>query len=165
MLLDQNSWSCGATLKILFRLENRIQHAQIDKTVFRWLVAWTIQIARYTAVTILKNTDPMQNAQAIFFGLGKELSNISNLKVYIDKRDDAVSGKLIQVPHDWPCFWTWSRRYNTVWFAFNESQPEISTLRLCVENDECKLSGMSNAMMISMAVYAFTRSGVSRIFR
>ena len=96
----------------------------------------------------------MQNFKAICFGLGRQLSKISNLKVYIDDGNDAVSGKLIKVLHNWSCFWTWTSTYDTTWFAFDENQPEISTVTLCVENDQCKVSGMSNVMVNSMAVYA-----------
>jgi hypothetical protein len=110
--------------------------------------------SKYTVVTIPENTDPMQNARAIFFGLGREKSKISNLKVYIDEENDAAGGKLIKVPHHWPCFWTFRDMYDTAWFAFNEKQTEISAVRLCVENYRCKVSGMSDVMMISMAVYA-----------
>jgi len=111
-------------------------------------------INKFTTVIVAENTDPMQNAQAIFFGFGQGLSNFTNLRVYIDSENNSANGRLIKVPNDWPCYWTWRDMYDTWWFAFDDKQPKISSMQLCVEHERCETSGISNNMLISMAVYA-----------
>ena len=107
----------------------------------------------FTTIKVPTGAEPMQNVQAIFFAFGGGLSNMSDMKVYIDSDTNPVIGKLINVPHDWPCFWTWYGIYDTKWFAFSEEQPKVSST-VCVESKQCDESGKSDAMMISMAVYA-----------
>ena len=56
---------------------------------------------------------------------------------------------------EWECFWSWKDIYDPMWFAFAEEQPQISSIRICVENDRCeeREDGKSEAMLVSMAVY------------
>jgi len=91
----------------------------------------------FTTIKVPAAAEPMQNVQAMFLAFGSGLSNISDMKVYIDSDTNPVNGKLINVPHDWPCFWTWSDIYNTKWFAFSEEQPKVSSMTVCVESEQC----------------------------
>jgi len=91
----------------------------------------------FTTIKVPAGAEPMQNVQAMFLAFGSGLSNISDMKVYIDSDTNPVNGKLINVPHDWPCFWTWSDIYNTKWFAFSEEQPKVSSMTVCVESEQC----------------------------
>ena len=114
----------------------------------------THQSSSFTTVKVPKGAEPMQNVQAMFLAFGKRLSDITDMKVYIDSDTNPVNGTLISVPHDWPCFWSWNGIYDTKWFAFSEEQPEVSSMSVCVESEQCDVRGQSEAMMISMAVYA-----------
>ena len=139
---------------------------------------------KFTDMRVSKAVDsaPMQNVRGIFLGFARGMSNIDNMNVYIVESDDKrtpVSGRLIRVPHDWPCFWTWNDVYDSFWFAFSEEedqQRDISSLSMCVENSQCDSSVpdssagadadagdadnngtrtlYSGAMLISMAVYS-----------
>ena len=137
---------------------------------------------KFTDVRVSKAADstPMQNVRGLFLGFAPGMSNIDNMNVYIVESDDKrtpVSGRLIRVPHDWPCFWTWNAIYDSFWFAFSEEedqQRDISSLSMCVENSQCDSSVpdssagadadasdtdnngtlYSGAMLISMAVYS-----------
>jgi len=107
----------------------------------------------FTTVGVPENTEPMQNVQAMFLGFGLGMSDIIDLKVFIESDSKDVNGKLIRDLHDWPCFWAWRDIYDSLWFAFSEEQPKISTMQICVENEQCEDNGQSDVMLISMAVY------------
>jgi hypothetical protein len=109
--------------------------------------------SNFTTVGVPGNTEPMQNVQAMFLGFGRGMSDITDLKVYIESDSKDVNGKLIRDLHDWPCFWAWRDIYDSLWFAFSEEQPKISSIQICVENEQCEDNGQSDAMLISMAVY------------
>ena len=116
-----------------------------------WHVAYAIQIV---IVGVPGNTEPMQNVQAIFIGFGRGMSDITDLKVsYIDSDSKDVNEKLIRDLYDWPCFWAWSDIYDSLWFAFTNEEPKISSTQICIENEQCEDNGQSDAMLISMAVY------------
>jgi hypothetical protein len=97
--------------------------------------------------------EPMRNVQAIFLGFGRGMSDATDLKVYINSESTFTAGKLIKVPHDWPCFWSWADVYDAWWFALDAEQPSVSSMSMCVENTRCEMSEPSGAMLISMAVY------------
>ena len=109
----------------------------------------------YTTVKVPENADSIQNARSIYFGFGPGLSDVKDLKVYIDSDKEHVNGKLINVgDEEWKCFWSWKDVYDPMWFAFTEERTEISSIRICVENDRCdEEQELSEAMLISIAVY------------
>ena len=108
----------------------------------------------YTSISIPKKTEPMRNVQAVFLGMGIGFSDMNGMKVYIDSNKEHAKGRLIRVPHSWPCFWNWRDVYDTWWFAFSEEQSKVSTMDFCVENDKCEDNEQSDALLIAMAAYA-----------
>ena len=116
-------------------------------------------ISDYTTVRVPENDEPIQNARSIFFGFGPGLSDVKALRIYIDSDKEHVNGKLIHVvDEDWKCFWSWKDVYDPMWFAFTEEHSEISSMRICVENDRCDedrihMQEQSEAMLMSIAVY------------
>lgn len=108
----------------------------------------------FTTFKVPMDEEPMQNVKAIFLAFGTGLSNMTDMRVYIDSDTNPVHGTLIHVPNDWPCFWSWANIYDTKWFAFSREQPPVSSMSICVESNNCNMSGQSEAMMMSMAVYA-----------
>ncbi|GFH56577.1 hypothetical protein CTEN210_13053 [Chaetoceros tenuissimus] len=108
----------------------------------------------YTSISITKKAEPMENVRAIFLGMGEGFSDMKEMKVYIDSNNEHVHGRLIRVPHSWPCFWNWRDIYDSWWFAFSEEQSMVSTIDFCVENEKCSENGESDALLISMAAYA-----------
>lgn len=109
---------------------------------------------KYTSISISKKADPMENVRAIFLGMGIGFSDMNKMKVYIDSNNEHVHGRLIRVPHSWPCFWNWRDIYDSWWFAFSEEQSRVSTIDFCVENEKCVENGESDALLIAMAAYA-----------
>ena len=113
-------------------------------------------IIDYTTVRVPLNAEPIQNAYSLFFGFGPGLSDVDALRVYINSDEEHVKGKLVRVKdEEWECSWSWKDIYDPLWFAFDKEQPQISSIRICVENDRCeeREDGQSKAMLISMAVY------------
>jgi len=108
----------------------------------------------------------MDNVRAMFLGFAPGKSTVDKLKLYMEPGEDGkltpINGKLIKVPHDWPCFWTWTGVYDSFWFAFldeEDQQRDFTSLSICVENSQCESSDAnadpgSGAVLISMALYS-----------
>lgn len=115
----------------------------------------------YTTVRIRKDNEAIRSVKALFLGFALGLSDVNILKVKIGSKSKKhninvdVNGKLVKVPSDWPCFWSWKAFYDSMWFDFAEEQHQVSSIHVCVENDKCEndSQGGSGAMLISMAIY------------
>lgn len=105
-----------------------------------------------------KGHDPaMKNIQSIFLGFGKNMSDVSKMKVLINEEGDFLRGKLIKVSHDWNCFWSWQDIYESMWFVLPrrivQPQTKVASLQFCVQNKQCLQGHNSGVSLISMAVY------------
>lgn len=111
-------------------------------------------IGGYTTLSVAEAGKPIKNAQSLFLAFGPGFSVVRTLKVFIGSDKQNVEGKLIRVSREeWPCFWSWEDVYDPMWFAFSQEQARISSMQLCVENEECDSDEKSQAMLVSIAVY------------
>mmetsp|Transcript_44228 Transcript_44228/g.47924 ORF Transcript_44228/g.47924 Transcript_44228/m.47924 type:complete len:253 (+) Transcript_44228:1434-2192(+) len=121
----------------------------------------------FTDVRISKvnHSTRMGNVRAMFLGFAPNKSNIDKLKIFMESLGDEydirtpVSGKLIKVPQELPCHWTWDAVYSSYWFAFSEKEDplrDFTSLSICVENSQCESSDdrRSGVMLISVALYS-----------
>jgi len=108
-----------------------------------------------TTVGIPGKTEPMQNVQAMFLGFGRGMSDITDLKIYIESDSKDVNGKLIRDLYDWPHFWAWSDIYDSLrcGLLLLMNNLRFRVRKICIENEQCEGNGQSDAMLISMAVY------------
>jgi hypothetical protein len=100
------------------------------------------------------DSKPMLGARAIFLAFAIGAGNVSDVKVYINAENTFVPGNLLhEDTRSMPCFWNWKDQFDTRWFAFSDEIESISSLSLCVENDQCQWDATSGAMMIATAIY------------
>ncbi len=113
----------------------------------------------FPTVKVPIETEPMNGVKALFLAFGKNRSFMTSMKVYMttssspEIKPSLSPGKLIQIPGDWPCFWSFVGIYDTWWFQFTEEYSDISSLSLCVDNPKCSVEGESGTNLLSMAVY------------
>ena len=100
-------------------------------------------------ISKVNHSTQMDNVRAMYLGFykpkNKPSKNVDNLKVFMESGEDGkrtpVSGNLIKVPHNWPCFWAWTNIYDSFWFAFSneeDQQRDFTSLSICAENSQCK---------------------------
>mmetsp|Transcript_16016 Transcript_16016/g.30221 ORF Transcript_16016/g.30221 Transcript_16016/m.30221 type:complete len:668 (-) Transcript_16016:52-2055(-) len=118
----------------------------------------TFIAGNFTTLRVADYNYPLKKVKSVFLGFAKNMSNISNLKVRVnqearDEQGTFLTGKLIKVPHDWECFWTWEDVYDSQWFIFPEIQDRLFSFQVCVENNQCVVNNDSGVALISISVY------------
>ena len=114
----------------------------------------------YTTVSVPEGSKPMKDVQSLFLGFAPQFSDVRNLKVYVDSVERNVDGRLIRaLNEEWPCFWSWQNMYTPMWFAFSKEQASVSSIHICVENNNCDKEDdqtqekQSQVLLISIAAY------------